>query len=330
VAVQDDLLALVTAQAAARQQATDLAVSAAVNQFQGLSDWWSDQAVAKAVRALLGAVEAAQRQAAATTGAYLTRAGSASAGRTLRQAPVLRDVGSLRGRSVTHQRVYERIAEGYRWQVVAEGLSEDVAAQRAVRRAEVVADDDVTLAMRHQARQWMADHDEADGYRRIIHPELSRGGTCGLCVAASDRVYHRKDLLPIHGRCHCEVLPIVHGQDPGEGLNQDALAILYQAAGGTTAAAALKQTRYQIGEHGELGPVLTVKGQHFRGKRQVDAARSSDPVKRAEAELAALRPTYARLRERAAGGENVSRPLAWQRDRIAQLERVAGSKSSAA
>jgi hypothetical protein len=324
-----DLLALVTAQAAARRQATDLAVSAATGQFRALSDWWSDRAVTGAVRALLKAVEAAQRQAAATTGAYLTRAGSAAAGRTLRQAPVLRDVGQLRGRSVSHERVYERIAEGYRWQVITEGLSEDAALERAVTRAEVVADDDVTLAMRHQARQWMADHDEADGYRRVIHPELSQGGTCGLCIAASDRVYHRRDLLPIHGRCHCEVLPIVHGQDPGGPLNADTLASLYQAAG-TTAAAALKATRYQINEHGELGPVLTVRGQRFRGKRQVALTRSPDPAARAEAELAALRPTLARLQERAAAGEDVAKPLAWQRDRVARLERTAGSKSSAA
>ena len=34
-------------------------------------------------------------------------------------------------------------------------------------------------------------------YRRVIHPELSKGGTCGLCIAASDRIYFVDDLLAL-------------------------------------------------------------------------------------------------------------------------------------
>ena len=45
--------------------------------------------------------------------------------------------------------------------------------------------------------------------------------------------------------------------DPGHKLNQDDLNRLYEHAGGTTAGAALKKTRYQIVQHNELGPVLT-------------------------------------------------------------------------
>ena len=47
------------------------------------------------------------------------------------------------------------------------------------------------------------------GARRIIHPELSRGGACGLCVAAADRVYKTRDLKPVHPNCRCGVLPII-------------------------------------------------------------------------------------------------------------------------
>jgi hypothetical protein len=99
------------------------------------------------------------------------------------------------------------------------------------------------------------------GYRRIIHPEMSRTGVCGLCIAASDRIYHIENLLPIHGRCQCTVAPVTADRDPADDLNKVDLAQLYQLAGGvggasTTAGPALKRVRYQVDEHGELGPVL--------------------------------------------------------------------------
>ena len=95
------------------------------------------------------------------------------------------------------------------------------------------------------------------GYRRIIHPEKSDGGVCGLCVAAANQVYRVTELLPIHNRCKCTIAPVTTAHDPGHTLNRDDLDKLYEHAGGTTSGAALKRTRYQIEHHHELGPVLT-------------------------------------------------------------------------
>lgn len=73
------------------------------------------------------------------------------------------------------------------------------------------------------------------GYRRIIHPEISKSGsTCGLCIAASQNFYHTPDLAKIHDHCHCAVLPIVKSIDPGQLLNSKELAALYKQAGGTS------------------------------------------------------------------------------------------------
>ncbi len=42
-------------------------------------------------------------------------------------------------------------------------------------------------------------------YRRVIHPELSKTGTCGLCAVASTRTYHTSALMPLHSNCKCGV-----------------------------------------------------------------------------------------------------------------------------
>lgn len=51
-------------------------------------------------------------------------------------------------------------------------------------------------------------------YRRVLHPELSKTGSCGLCVVAADRWYSTADLLPLHANCHCGVAPAGSDYDP--------------------------------------------------------------------------------------------------------------------
>jgi hypothetical protein len=141
------------------------------------------------------------------------------------------DVTVLRA-GVTHDQVYGRLADNYRY-LRSTGASEADALTQTLQRAEVVAATDVDLAMRGQAARFAEVHHLQ--YRRVLHPELSRHGACGLCVAASDRVYYRGDLMPIHARCKCEVLPIIGSKDPGQSINKADLDRLYAAAGGTTA-----------------------------------------------------------------------------------------------
>lgn len=93
-------------------------------------------------------------------------------------------------------------------------------------------------------------------YRRIIHPELSRTGTCGLCVAAAGRVYTIKELMPLHSRCNCTVLPIKAGQDPGLKLTDRDLDRLYAEAG-STKRNDLMNTRVLTVTNNEIGPVLS-------------------------------------------------------------------------
>ena len=103
----------------------------------------------------------------------------------------------------------------------------------------------------------------------ILRPELAKTGSCGLCIAASDRVYNKASLMPMHGGCNCDVLPIIGAAggtgDPGNSLNNLDLAAVYAEAGNSSDSWDLKRARFEVNEHGELGPVLTVEGHTFTG-----------------------------------------------------------------
>lgn len=179
---------------------------------------------------------------------------------------------------------YGRSADSYR-RDIADGKTEDQARRRALLRIQVAAETDVTLAVRQQYLAGMVDIRDVRGYRRILHPELSkstRPGPCGLCVVASDRIYRVKELKAIHAGCNCETLPIIGELDPGVELNADDLEAIYRAAGGTGGDAvvivngrrkrvsvALKRLRVALAEHGELGPVLVDADQHYRDPAEV-------------------------------------------------------------
>lgn len=172
-------------------------------------------------------------------------------------------------------KLFERAAETYRYER-SQGADHDAANAKAEQRIGSIVDNNMLLSARLAAQQTLVRIAEQDerliGYRRIIHPELSDGGVCGLCIAAADRVYTVHKLQPIHDRCKCTIAPVTTAHDPGLALNEDDLGRLYAHSAETapkeviygevrralpTSAKALKKTRYQIVDHGELGPVLT-------------------------------------------------------------------------
>lgn len=135
-------------------------------------------------------------------------------------------------------------------------------------------DDHATDQMsREDMESWLEDaergRDEGDGddrvkvigWRRVIRPELSMHGTCGLCVVAATQWYTRGDLKAIHHLCKCVPLPVTKVSDPGLRWNAEDLRKnldeIYGAAGGSTSGKKLKRTRVAVREHGELGPILT-------------------------------------------------------------------------
>lgn len=253
--------ALVAAQSASRADLARAAMLAATGQVAAMQEaqWYEDQAVAQLATAVSKQVAVAARQTAAFTDAYLAQMTGILLGRRVGPVgPV--DVAALRG--LPGPLVYQRLGQNYRY-LRSIGIDDAEALSRTSERAAVMAQTDTTLAMRKQAQKFM-DRKRIAGYRRIIRPEASAGGTCGLCIAAADRIYHRSELLPIHDRCECGIAPIVGGQDPGHSLNAADLDALYGAAG-STGRQDLAKVRITVHHHGELGPVLGVHGQKFTG-----------------------------------------------------------------
>jgi hypothetical protein len=265
----DDLdaqaLALVNAQAATRERVAAGVQAQVAAAVAALGNWYDPADVAGFVDAAATAVADGREVVATATQDYLVQLLDLLDAAPRRPADVAPDP-EPRGIPVTEE--WARPVKVYRYARLI-GLDALEAEDRAAQRAERIADTDLTLAMRDAARDTLAPAPGVAGWRRVVHPEVSRGGACGLCIAASDRVYGRDALLAVHDRCACTVAPVVAGKpDPGLNLNADSLAQLYEAAG-STGAGALSRTRWTVQDHGELGPILRAAGDDFRGPADV-------------------------------------------------------------
>jgi hypothetical protein len=271
-AVQSQLLVYVAAQAQARQRLQDVVVGQVTGLLRRLlaGRWYDERAIGDAA----GQVDTVVRRGQVITGdvtrTYLDQSLRVLGATPPRTPPTLPD----RLRPVDVGAEWSRPAEQYRF-ARSQGADDARATLVAVERASHLAVEDLDLAMRETTRAHLANAADVSGYRRVIHPELSRSGTCGLCIAAADRVYSVDDLMPIHTNCGCEALPIVRGVDPARVFNGADTTELYKrvlaVAGGQTAADKLKNTRVQVSSHGELGPVLHDAGHRFRDQGDVDS-----------------------------------------------------------
>lgn len=268
----DKFRSLVEAQAKARntvEKNARKAVRARTTRMKD-DDWRDYDAVTAFAADTKRIVNTYQRQQAALVNAYHARQLTMVSDRTA--APVEQiNVENLRG--VPDTSTYGRLADHFRFLRDNDARLHTAAEayELVAARAEAVADIDMLLAHREQEHRFLRSKRIVTGWRYVVHPELSPSGTCGLCLAASDRVYNRTRRRAIHAYCKCEAVEITGepGQDFGFQLNQDDLGVIYAKAGGTKAGDALRRTRFTIREHGELGPVLTYRGQQFRGPKQV-------------------------------------------------------------
>ncbi|OQZ93687.1 hypothetical protein BST15_17610 [Mycolicibacter arupensis] len=165
----------------------------------------------------------------------------------------------LSAQDLTTVEVLNRPVRAIRY-LESQGATRDEALRAATERLDVIVDDNLMLSQRFAESEVInlaADQPRSRivGMRRVIHPELSRTGVCGLCIAAADRIYTVRQLLPIHKRCKCTTAAVTEEFDPAAELNAIDLSQLYTDAGGTSRAH-LKRTRYQTDQHGELGAVL--------------------------------------------------------------------------
>lgn len=253
--------ATVDAHSAARARLTERATVAVTAEVARFTGWYDHDAITRMVGDLVRIVEAAQVGVARATDAFLARVTTDLVAATVRPVGAV-DVTGLR-LGTTHAGAYGRLADQYRFGA-SEGFG-DAVLDRVVARARAMVRTDIQLAVRAQVARFIAASPAAVvGYRRLLRPEASSEGACGLCVAASDRVYGRGDLMPLHTGCECGVAPMTATHDPGRSLNADELDEVYGQAG-STARDDLIKTRFRVEEHGELGPVLVHADHHHRG-----------------------------------------------------------------
>lgn len=285
----EDARTVILAQDAARTALVEQAVALAVNAARDFDGWYDTDKITRWTAALSRNLESIQRTLARSTDAYLARFSSQVTGRRIRPVGAV-DVTQLRN-EITHPGVYGRAADSYRYQ---QHLLDRVAVElargktlkppklagpvdAAVNRAKVAAELDAQLVVQRQSAKFMVNQPEVLGWRRVIHPERSKGGTCGLCAAVSTRMYPKKRLMPIHAGCSCVPGPVFATGDPTAEMNRVDLAQMYADAGDTVDAASLKRTRYAVSEHDELGPVLHAYGQPLRPRPRPAASRPSSP-----------------------------------------------------
>lgn len=249
---------------------------------------YGDTDAQRFVRTAVPLVAGAQRATATITTAYLSRLDSVQIGRPVRLPAV--DPASFVGdavRAADPETVYTRPFVVVRT-ALADGKTPDQAAAAGAQRLAVIAATDVQLAKTHASQAALAHMDHVNGYRRV----LTGTHSCGLCLVAATQRYHRDDLLPIHPGCDCGVAPLAPNEAIGQLIEPDMLDAAHQAIRdrfGTMSSAAREIGTGVIGprgkpllyrdvlithEHGEIGPVLGVRGQKFTGPADLHTSTS--------------------------------------------------------
>jgi hypothetical protein len=217
-----------------------------------------DADVQRFVAQVVPVILAARRQVSSLTDAYLSRVlGIRSLG------PV--DTDSLRG--VPAAEVYARPYQTV-WTKLSEGLPYDAAVSAGAARLTDIALADLQLAKTHTMRTAY----QSAGVERYVRT-LTGNVNCALCYIASTQTYASGDLLPIHPGCDCGTAPVQAG---GRAVMDKTLTATHEAVedrlGVSDSGARNPDYRKQliVHEHGELGPVLAVRGQHFAGRSVLD------------------------------------------------------------
>ncbi len=217
--------------------------------------------------------------------------------------------------------VWNRPARRYR-RMLADGRDPNEALDVTAARVKMELAMNVALAEREAESQIIGRAGKVDpeviGWRRVIRPELARTGSCGLCVAASDRIYRTDELKPMHTGCHCAVLPVNHGSDPGRSLNREDLDRLYDDAGGT-AAKLLHRTKYRVDEHGELQALL-VPARRGEPVPRSPGAVADDPTPNTRRQLALMRKLLAATQREGPAADDPR--LLWQQAQVRRYERI--------
>ncbi|MDN4616418.1 hypothetical protein P5G50_18375 [Leifsonia sp. F6_8S_P_1B] len=219
-------------------------------------------------------VEAGQKRVAELTDAYLSRVAAEQLGTAItRGAVVDASTEALRGvdAATVYQRPFTTLYTGLR-----DGDSLTTAASKGGERLLDLVSSGLQLAKTHSARKAMS-RTGVELYQRT----LTGREDCALCVIASTQRYHKSKLMPIHPGCDCGIKSFIGDPDEQviapELLEQTHAAVEAKAgradSGGRDVGLGSPISDYLnvivTHEHGELGPVLAWRKDHFTGPSEV-------------------------------------------------------------
>lgn len=274
------------------------------------ADAISDAGVQDFVAQILPMIAAGQQQTAALTDAYLTQVLATEFGERIVAGPVIDTRNGLRGTDMAV--VYARPTNTVRY-LLSEGKPIALALAEGAQRLSKMVASDMQIAKTNQARTTLR-RSTIDGYQRVTRGSHS----CAKCIVASTRFYFKEDLLPLHPGCDCGVKP---ARKPRGGvLNEDRLKAVHDlvdTSGLLPANPSAKDYQHLLvtHEHGELGPVLTLRGEHFRTEAQ--ALRDETSQTKASRLLPGLESSLTNLR--AKGVSEDSPQVAYHLTQIAKL-----------
>lgn len=252
---------------------TQRTANAASNLFNSLGSYRDSDAEVY-VQRIVPVVQAAQRQTVQATKKFYELLATSN-GFKLDQLSLVQptDFYTDSTRGVPSEVVYTRPFVETRRAIANNTSMTQAILMGAVRVANIAATD-IQLAKTRSGQAIRQAH-QGSQYGLTYHVRVLTGTeNCALCYVASTQRYKVSDLQPIHGGCDCTERPVFANEDPGQVINAARLEATHQAVeerfgGSARDARQIDYRQITIHEHGELGPVLTVKGQNFTGPSDI-------------------------------------------------------------
>jgi hypothetical protein len=238
---------------------------------------YRDADIARFVAVATPLVSSGQLATAALTAGYLSSLEFVETGERSPVEPIpAEEVTTQALRGVPAEEVYRRPAVEV-YTALSDGLTLTEAVTRGRHRLNDLVSTDLQLAKTYASKRWLDGNGRVTWYRRTLTGPTS----CGLCIVASTQRYHKKELLPCHPACNCSVRP-QFGRDPGQVIDPATLRAAHDSIGerfGTFSQGSRELVgvtldsgdiaKYRdvlvVHNHGEIGPVLAVRGQKFTG-----------------------------------------------------------------
>jgi hypothetical protein len=239
-----------------------------------------DADIARLVARIVPIVQAGQMQVAHLTNAYILRLAVLEG--VVAEAAAIDRTAVIDYRGVPAEDVYRRPAVTSYTALAGGTPFEEAKAQGLARLVSIVTTD----LQQTRNRQATA----AYGSSGFTYTERILSGTenCALCVIASTQRYRKAVLMPIHPGCDCGQRGVKAETDPGQVINRDLLELTHAQIdaklGGTdrgaralgrdkTTSAGNPISDYTdliiSNQHGELGPTLAWRNDHFTGPADI-------------------------------------------------------------